>query len=76
MISKDTKLNFKVKNTPFLAHMNNPYFGTIENISKRRTLRVLTHNNSFNYFVYKWGEGGFEYEMALSFVNFLNGVDL
>ncbi len=48
------------------------YLGTLEEIKKRKFIRILTTNNSFNYFVHNGTQKGFEYEIAKEFVSYLN----
>ncbi|MFW5887731.1 MAG: transglycosylase SLT domain-containing protein, partial [Bacteriovoracia bacterium] len=48
------------------------YKGTWENVLKKKHLRFLTTNNSFNYYIHQGGQRGYEYEMARAFVKFLN----
>ena len=50
-------------------------FRTIRQIKKSGVLRIITRNNSFNYFIYKGKEMGFEYALAKRFAKKL-GVRL
>ena len=51
------------------------YFADLEEIKKRRVLRVLTRNTSTAFFIYKGEQLGFEYELAKEFAKSL-GVRL
>ncbi len=53
-------------------HRRDKYLGTLKEIKKRRFLRVLTTQNSFDYYLYKGRQKGFQYEMMKSFVHNLN----
>ena len=43
------------------------YFADLEEIKKRKVLRILTRNTSSTFFIYKGEQLGFEYEMAQEF---------
>ena len=43
------------------------YFADLEEIKKRKVLRVLTRNTSTTFFIYKGEQLGFEYELAKEF---------
>jgi membrane-bound lytic murein transglycosylase F len=51
------------------------YFADLDEIKKRKVLRVLTRNTSTTYFIYKGEQLGFEYELAQEFAKSL-GVRL
>lgn len=51
------------------------YYVDLEEIKKRKVLRVLTRNTSSTYFIYKGEQLGFEYELAKEFAKSL-GVRL
>lgn len=51
------------------------YFADLNEIKKRRVLRVLTRNTSTTFFIYKGEQLGFEYELAQEFAKSL-GVRL
>ncbi len=53
-------------------HRAKTYLGTLDEIKKRKFIRFLTTNNSFNYFVHNGTQKGYEYEMAKEFVDYLN----
>lgn len=53
-------------------HRTKIYLGTLDEIKRRKFVRYLTTNNSFNYFVHNGTQKGYEYEMAKEFVNYLN----
>ncbi len=48
------------------------YKGTLKAILKKKTLRVLTTESSFNYFIYQGKQSGYEYDMAKAFVDHIN----
>lgn len=54
------------------GHRTKTYLGTLDEIKKRKFVRFLTTNNSFNYFVDNGTQKGYEYEMAKEFVGYLN----
>jgi membrane-bound lytic murein transglycosylase F len=51
------------------------YFADLQEIKKRKVLRVLTRNSSSTFFIYKGEQLGFEYELAQGFAKSL-GVRL
>ncbi len=53
-------------------HRTKAYLGTLDEIKRRKFIRFLTTNNSFNYFVHNGTQKGYEYEMAKEFVHYLN----
>ncbi len=53
-------------------HRTKTYLGTLDEIKKRKFIRFLTTDNSFNYFVDNGTQKGYEYEMANEFVDYLN----
>lgn len=53
-------------------HRTKAYLGNLDEIKRRKFIRILTTNNSFNYFVHNGTQKGYEYEMAREFVNYLN----
>lgn len=53
-------------------HRIKAYPGTLDEIKRRKFVRFLTTNNSFNYFVHNGTQKGYEYEMAKDFVHYLN----
>jgi membrane-bound lytic murein transglycosylase MltF len=53
-------------------HHSNVYMGSLDNVKKKRFLRVLTTKNSINYFIHKSEERGYEFEMVKSFVSYMN----
>ncbi|MCI0524947.1 MAG: transporter substrate-binding domain-containing protein, partial [Acidobacteria bacterium] len=57
------------------SHMDEVYAADLDEIKKRRVLRVLTRNASNCYFLYRGEELGFEYEIAKDFARQL-GVRL
>ncbi len=77
------------KNTPLLKevldrflskaqlakYQTNKYFGDLDAIKKRGTLRILLRNNASSYFLWRGQLMGFEYEMAQAFARHL-GVRL
>lgn len=58
-----------------LRHTFERYTGDLAEIKRRKVLRVLTRNNSSNYFITRGEERGFQYELAKSFADEL-GVRL
>lgn len=58
-----------------MRHSLDRYTGDLETIRKKKVLRVLTRNNSSNYFVRNGQERGFQYELAKAFADEL-GVRL
>lgn len=59
-------------NIELAAHRRHQYVGTLDKIKEKNFLRVLTNKNSFNYFISKGKQSGFEYEMVFAFNEFLN----
>lgn len=46
------------------GHKEDTYLADLDEIKKRRVLRVLTRNNSTSFFLYRGEQLGFEYELA------------
>ena len=57
---------------PLGSHLYDLDFRSLEKIVKDRYIRILTTNNSINYFLHKGEAKGVQYEIAKSFVQFLN----
>ncbi len=53
-------------------HRSKTYTGTLDVIKDKKNFRVLTANNSFNYFVYRGKARGYEYELVKNFTDHLN----
>ncbi len=58
-----------------MRHSLDRYTGDLDTIRKKKVLRVLTRNNSSNYFISNGQERGFQYELAKAFADEL-GVRL
>ncbi|MFO0727758.1 MAG: transporter substrate-binding domain-containing protein [Myxococcota bacterium] len=58
-----------------MRHTLQRYVGDVDEIKKRNVLRVLTRNNSSNYYLARGVEEGFQYELAKAFADEL-GVRL
>jgi membrane-bound lytic murein transglycosylase F len=46
------------------GHRRKAYTGDLDNVQRRRVLRVIVRNNSTSYFLYKGVEAGFDYDLA------------
>jgi membrane-bound lytic murein transglycosylase MltF len=57
---------------PLARHMDERYLGSLDAIRQRKYLRVLTSNNSFDYFIHSGHHGGYQYEMVKAFTAHLN----
>jgi membrane-bound lytic murein transglycosylase MltF len=57
---------------PLAGHLDDVYFADLPEIIDRRYIRVLTSDNSFDYFIDRGHAGGFQYEMVKAFVEHLN----
>jgi membrane-bound lytic murein transglycosylase MltF len=61
---------------PLAAHLASSYpaveHGGLETVLEQSYLRVLTSNNSFDYFIHRGEPGGYQYEMVRAFVEALN----
>ncbi len=57
---------------PLGRHVADRYPASLETILERRSLRVLTSRNAFDFFLHDGRRGGYQYEMARAFVDFLN----
>ena len=55
----------KQKNTEKFEQIN--HNNTLINIEKRKTIRVVTHNNSTSYFLYRGRTMGFHYDLVKQF---------
>ena len=62
----------EVASDPLGRHVADRYPASLETILERRSLRVLTSRNAFDLFLHDGRRGGFQYEMASAFVEFLN----
>jgi membrane-bound lytic murein transglycosylase MltF len=54
------------------AHVADRYTADLDEIIERRYLRVLTSNNSFDYFIHEGRHAGYQYEMVRAFTKHLN----
>ncbi len=54
------------------AHVAKQYESDLESVLHKRYLRVLTSNNSFDYFIYQGRHAGYQYEMVREFTRRLN----
>jgi len=59
---------------PLGNHIGERYAASLEQVLERRFLRVLTSRNSFDYFINKGHQGGYQFEMARAFAEFLNAA--
>jgi membrane-bound lytic murein transglycosylase MltF len=54
------------------THVGDTYTGSLATVLERGYLRVLTSNNSFDYFIYQGRRAGYQYEMVRAFTERLN----
>ena len=57
---------------PLGHHTARAYSGSLETVLERRFLRVLTSNNSFDYFIHQGHHAGYQFEMVRAFTEYLN----
>jgi membrane-bound lytic murein transglycosylase MltF len=62
----------EVASDPLGRHVSDRYPASLETILESRSLRVLTSRNAFDFFLHDGRRGGYQYEMARAFVDFLN----
>lgn len=62
----------EVASDPLGRHVADRYPASLETVLERRSLRVLTSRNAFDFFLHDGRRGGYQYEMARAFVDFLN----
>lgn len=53
-------------------HAAETYAADLESVLERRFLRVLTSNNSFDFYIYQGRRAGYQYEMVRAFTQYLN----
>ena len=62
-----SKMNSFLARAALTGHQQKLALGDLDAIKKRGVLRVLTHNNAVNYWLYKGHEVGFAYDMVKAF---------
>lgn len=62
----------EVASDPLGRHVADRYPASLETVLERRSLRVLTSSNAFDFFIHDGRRGGFQYEMVRAFTEFLN----
>ena len=53
-------------------HLDKVVFGGLEQVLKKKYLRVLTTRNAYDYYIYQGKTSGIQYEMAREFTKYLN----
>jgi len=61
-----------VASDPLGRHVADRYPASLDTILERRSLRVLTSRNAFDFFLHDGRRGGYQYEMARAFADFLS----
>lgn len=59
-----SKLDAFIMEKSLTDHQNDVYKADLDEIKKRKVLRVLTRNSSTSFFIYRGEQLGFEYELA------------
>lgn len=65
------KVNNFIIETALTAFKSRKYVGDLDELKKRKVIRVITRNASTTYFLHKGEQLGFEYELAQHFVKSL-----